>query len=225
MWGGSDQHRSWRPPLGGQVNSPVGGLPFHTDVGGGPEQRQKLATPPGGQANIRSWWPPMPGQRRSWWHPMMTNLPRGSLPHPVVSLPLSTAGGNLHAQLGCQAAEIRWYLAVLSSLTPHCPLSTARDPVSQHSKGGRQCPLSTARDHVSQHSKGDMQKNEKKTNLNLAHNLPGTPPTDVQSGHNALWEFAKQLLQTGAMLKGVWASCFTSDWWHRAWGQCFSPVR
>ena len=36
----------------------------------------------------------------------MTMLPRGSLPPPGVNLPLSTAGGNLHAQLGRQAAAL-----------------------------------------------------------------------------------------------------------------------
>ena len=123
----------------------------------------------------------------------------------VVSLPLSTAGGNLHAQLGCQAAEIRWYLAVLSSFTPHCPLSTARDPVSQHSKGGRHCPLSTARDCVSKHSKGDMQKKREKDRSKSLLTTCQVPVTGAQAGEQSL------SLRDGF---GPGVPCYNSGWRH-----------
>ena len=102
-----------------------------------------------------------------------------------------------------QDAEIRRYLAVLSSLTPHCPLSTARDPVSQHSKGGRHRPLSTARDCVSKHSKGDMQKKREKDRLKSLLTTCQVPVTGAQAGEQSL------SLRDGF---GPGVPCYNSGW-------------
>ena len=140
------------------------------------EQHKKLATtPPGGHSNIRSWWPPMMGGGHYSPRSLTTSL-----------FGWTTPGVGPHGQIflgevcrilwsACpQDAEIRRYLAVLSSLPPTAPLAQLEILSLSTAGVAGIVPLAQLETASLSTARATCRKTRKRQVKKFAHNLPGT---------------------------------------------------